>query len=69
MLTDAQCRNAVCPPYKKQVRFTDAGGMYLQVSPAGSKRWFLKFRIAGVEKLLALGKLPRGDPDSGAQSP
>ena len=57
------------PTVKNQVRFTDAGGMYLQVSPAGSKRWFLKFRIADVEKQLALGKLPRGDPDSGAQSP
>ena len=58
MLTDAQCRNAVCPPDKKQVRFTDAGGMYLQVSPAGSKRWFLKYRLAGVEKQLALGSYP-----------
>ena len=58
MLTDAQCRNAVCPPDKKQVRFTDAGGMYLQVSPAGSKRWFLKYRLAGAEKQLALGSYP-----------
>ena len=58
MLKDTQCRNAVCPPDKKQVRFTDAGGMYLQVSPAGSKRWFLKYRIAGVEKQLALGSYP-----------
>ena len=58
MLTDAQCRNAVCPPDKKQVRFTDAGGMYLQVSTAGSKRWFLKYRLAGVEKQLALGSYP-----------
>ena len=58
MLTDTQCRNAVCPPDKKQVRFTDAGGMYLQVSPAGSKRWFLKYRVAGVEKQLALGSYP-----------
>ena len=58
MLTDAQCKNAVCPPDKKQVRFTDSGGMYLQVSPAGSKRWFLKYRIAGVEKQLALGSYP-----------
>jgi integrase len=58
MLTDAQCRNAVCLPDKKQARFTDAGGMYLQVSPAGSKRWFLKYRIAGVEKQLALGSYP-----------
>ena len=58
MLTDAQCRNAVCPPDKKQARFTDAGGMYLQVSPAGSKRWFLKYRAAGAEKQLALGSYP-----------
>jgi len=58
MLTDAQCRNAVCPPERKQARFADSGGMYLQVSPAGSKRWFLKYRIAGVEKQLALGSYP-----------
>ena len=58
MLTDAECRNAVCPPDKKQARFADAGGMYLQVSPAGSKRWFLKYRIAGAEKQLALGSYP-----------
>lgn len=32
--------------------------MYLQVSPAGSKRWFLKYRIAGVEKQMALGSYP-----------
>lgn len=58
MLTDAQCRNAKCPPDKKQARFSDSGGMYLQVSPAGSKRWFLKYRVAGVEKQLALGSYP-----------
>lgn len=58
MLTDAQCRNATCPADKKHARFSDAGGMYLQVSPAGSKRWFLKYRIAGVEKQLALGSYP-----------
>jgi hypothetical protein len=55
MLTDAKCRNAVCPPDRKQARFADSGVMYLQVSPAGSKRWFLKYRIAGVEKRLSLG--------------
>lgn len=58
MLTDAQCRNATCPPERKQARFADSGGMYLQVSPAGSKRWFLKYRVAGVEKQLALGSYP-----------
>ena len=58
MLTDAECRNAVCPPEKKQARFAHSGGMYLQVSPAGSKRWFLKYRVAGAEKQLALGSYP-----------
>jgi len=58
MLTDAQCRNAVCPPDRKQARFADSGGMYLQVSPAGSKRWFLKYRVGGAEKRLALGSYP-----------
>jgi integrase len=32
--------------------------MYLQVSPNGSKRWFLKYRVAGKEKQLALGGYP-----------
>ena len=58
MLTDAQCRNATCPPEKKRARFTDAAGLYLEVSPKGSKRWFLKYSTAGVEKRLALGSYP-----------
>ena len=68
MLTDAECRNAVCPPQKKQARFTDSGGMYLQVSPAGSKRWFLKYRIAGVEKQMALGSYPDVGPKAARQA-
>jgi hypothetical protein len=58
MLTDADCKNAVCPPDKKQARYPDSGGMYLQVSPKGSRRWFLKYRIDGKEKQLALGSYP-----------
>jgi len=58
MLTDAHCRNATCPPDRKQARFADSGGLYLQVSPAGSKRWFLKYRTDGKEKQLALGSYP-----------
>ena len=59
MLTEAECKSAICPPDKKQARFADSGGMYLQVSPAGSKRWFLKYRAGGKEKQLALGSYPR----------
>lgn len=58
MLTDAQCRNATCPPDRKQARFTDSSGLYLQVSPNGSKRWFYKYRTEGKEKQLALGSYP-----------
>lgn len=58
MLTDAECRNAVCPPNKKQLKLYDSGGLFLEVSPAGSKRWFLKYRIEGKEKKLALGSYP-----------
>ena len=59
MLTDAQCRNAVCPPEKKQSKLYDAGGLFLEVSPAGSKRWFLKYRVDAKEKKLALGSYPK----------
>ncbi len=58
MLTDAQCRNAICPPDKKKVRLTDAGGLYLEISPGGSKRWFQKIYSNGKETRLALGSYP-----------
>jgi hypothetical protein len=58
MLTDADCRNATCPPGVKRRRLTDSGGLYLEVSPAGSKRWFWKFYPEGKESRLALGGYP-----------
>jgi len=58
MLTDAKCRNATCPPDKARARFTDAAGLYLEVSPAGSKRWFWKMYADGKESRLALGSYP-----------
>lgn len=58
MLTDAECRNAVCPADKKRVRMNCSGGLYLEVSPNGSKRWFWKFRANGKESRLALGSFP-----------
>lgn len=57
-LTDAACRSASCPPDRKQARYADAGGLYLEVSASGSRRWFWKFRIEGVEKKFALGSYP-----------
>lgn len=59
MLTDAQCRNATCSPGAKRERFSDSGGLYLEVSPAGSRRWFWKYRKDGKEGRLALGSYPK----------
>lgn len=58
MLTDMECRKAVCPEGKKQLRLSDAGSMYLQVDANGSKRWFYKYTFLGKEKLMALGRYP-----------
>ena len=58
MLTDAQCRNATCPDGKKRERLTDSGGLYLEVSPNGRKRWFWKFYPNGKESRMALGSYP-----------
>ena len=58
MLTDKQCKNASCEAGKPRVRLADSGGLYLEVSPAGSKRWFWKYRFDSKEKRLALGSYP-----------
>lgn len=58
MLTDAECKNATCPPDKKRARLACSGGLYLEISPAGSKRWFWKYRKDGKEGRMALGSYP-----------
>jgi len=58
MLTDAQCKNAVCPAEKARARLADSGGLYLEVSPNGSRRWFWKYRMDGKEGRMALGSYP-----------
>lgn len=54
-LTDALCRNAACPPDKARVRLSDSGGLYLEVTPNGSRRWFWKYHFQEKEKRLSLG--------------
>lgn len=58
MLTDKQCKSATCPVEKKRARFTDSNGLYLEVSPSGSKRWFWKTYFDGKEGRMALGSYP-----------
>jgi hypothetical protein len=62
MLTDIECKNASCPPQRKRIRLACSGGLYLEVSPKGSKRWFWKYRKEGKEGRLALGSYPAVGP-------
>ncbi|MBJ8952017.1 MULTISPECIES: tyrosine-type recombinase/integrase [Enterobacteriaceae] len=45
-------------PKDKPYKLADGGGLYLLVNPNGAKYWRLKYRVAGKEKLLALGVFP-----------
>jgi hypothetical protein len=56
MLTDRAVRAAKAG--EKAARLWDAGGLYLEVSPAGGKLWRFKYRYAKQEKRLALGTYP-----------
>lgn len=55
-LSDAKVRNAKSK--SKPYKIADGEGMFLLVSPSGSKYWRLKYHYAGREKLLALGVYP-----------
>jgi integrase len=55
-LTDIAVRQA--KPAAKQYKLADGEGLYLLVTPAGGKLWRLKYRLAGKEKLLAIGAYP-----------
>nr|WP_323869991.1 integrase arm-type DNA-binding domain-containing protein [Xenorhabdus sp. CUL] len=45
-------------PQDKDFKLSDGGGLYLLIKTNGSKYWRLKYRIAGKEKLLAIGTFP-----------
>lgn len=55
-LSDTAAKNA--KPREKAYKISDEKGMFLLVTPAGSKWWRLKYRFAGKEKLLSLGVYP-----------
>lgn len=55
-LTDAVIRGA--KSREKSWKLSDEKGLYLLITPSGSKRWNLKFRFAGKEKKLSLGIYP-----------
>lgn len=55
-LTDTAIKKA--QPREKAYKMTDGEGMFLLVSPNGSKLWRLKYRYNQKEKLLSLGSYP-----------
>ena len=55
-LTDNQIRNL--KPREKSYKVSDFEGLYLLVTPAGSKLWNVKYRLHGKEKKLSLGAYP-----------
>lgn len=55
-LSDLAIRKA--KPKAKPWKLADAKGLYLLVTPGGSKLWKLKFRFLGREKKLSFGPYP-----------
>ena len=55
-LSDLQIRKA--KPKDRPYKLADGAGLYLLVNATGSRLWRWKYRIAGREKLLALGSYP-----------
>ena len=55
-LTVTQIKNA--KPKEKAYKLADEHGLYLLVTPNGSKLWKLKYRFAGIEKKLSFGSFP-----------
>jgi len=55
-LTDTTIRKA--KPASKPVRLADGGGMYLEITPNGSKLWRMQYRFGDKRKMLAFGKYP-----------
>ena len=55
-LTDKTIRNAKSGP--KPIKLGDEKGLFLLLQPTGGKLWRLKYRIAGKEKKLGLGRYP-----------
>jgi integrase len=55
-LTDTAIRSV--RPLEKQQKLFDERGLFLLVTPTGSKIWRFKYRFQGKEKLISLGHYP-----------
>lgn len=57
-LTDIQCKNAKAQP--KGYRLADGGGLFLWVTPTGSRIWRMRYYFpkGGKEKMMVMGEYP-----------
>ncbi|MGV3346178.1 tyrosine-type recombinase/integrase [Enterobacteriaceae bacterium LUAb1] len=55
-LTDIKAKNA--KPPEKEYKLTDGFGMFLRVTPKGSKYWQMAYRFDGKQKLFSIGVYP-----------
>jgi integrase len=55
-LTDVKIRTL--KPSDKPQKYSDGGGLYLQVSPSGSKLWRMAYRFSDRQKTLSFGVYP-----------
>ena len=55
-LTDTKLRSL--KPSGKPTKHSDAGGLFVLVTPQGSKLWRLAYRFGGKQKTLSFGSYP-----------
>lgn len=55
-LTDTKVKNA--RPLEKEYKLTDGFGMFLRVTPKGSKYWQMAYRFEGKQKIFSIGVYP-----------
>lgn len=55
-LTDTKLRNL--KPGEKLYQESDGGGLFVEVTPGGTKAWRLRYRLAGRQEKIALGDYP-----------
>ncbi|MDA9437247.1 integrase [Bradyrhizobium sp. CCBAU 51627] len=56
MLSDSACKNA--KPKGQPYRLVDGGGLYLFVTPAGSKIWRYRYRLGAKDTFFTVGHYP-----------
>ncbi|MCE6989009.1 phage integrase central domain-containing protein [Dyadobacter sp. CY323] len=56
MLSNLTCQSA--KPKTKPYKISDGEGLYLEVTPHGTKFWRLKYRLHGKERRISIGAYP-----------